>query len=562
MGYSDSLKTTVQILDLSQQGSKSYSLRYFREVTLQILFDGQELIKLSKPMQFIIIGITMIPKVFDWSQLACDDVEEHWKNISAKIHQATEDCLPLVSRKKMKNLFMNREGIQLRRKKSKAYAEYTRSKSEDAWKKYSKIRNKLRKWTRVIRRKFEANLIKNVKCKPKMLWKYINSRLKTRTRVEDLLREDGLYARTASEKAEELHKFFATIFTEENHAQVPELEDKSGGLSISTVDFNEIDIENRLKQLNPNKSPGPDGIIPRVLLESAKQLSSPFKKLFQSSMEQGIIPKDWKVGHISAVFKKGDRHSPANYRPVSLTSIIGKVMEAVIRDNLMEHLFRYGLSDHQHGFVQGRSCALQLLTVLNQWTEILDKAKPVDVVYLDFAKAFDSVPHECLLQKLFAYGIFGNFLSWIRAFLTGRTQRVVVDGIKSSWKSVGSGVPQVSALGPVLFLAYINDLPDIVSSSVKIFADDINIFRKTDCDEEAVALQRDINAVMTWSSSWQLPFNIQKCKVMHLGYRNTLQEYMMDGKPLQSVNSEKDLGVVVDNGLNFHLHTAEVVAKS
>ena len=112
----------------------------------------------------------------DWSQLACDDVEEHWKNISAKIHQATEDCLPLVSRKKMKNLFMNREGIQLRRKKNKAYAEYTRSKSEDAWKKYSKIRNKLRKWTRVNRRKFEANLIKNVKCKPKMLWEYINLR--------------------------------------------------------------------------------------------------------------------------------------------------------------------------------------------------------------------------------------------------------------------------------------------------------------------------------------------------------------------------------------------------
>ena len=127
-------------------------------------------------------------------------------------------------------------------------------------------------------------------------------RLKTRTRVEDLLlREDGSYARTASEKAEELNKFFATIFTEESHAQVPELEDISGVLSISTVDFNEIDMENRLKQLNPNKSPGPDGIIPGVLLESAKQLSSPLKKLFQSSMEQGIIPKDWNVGHIGSI---------------------------------------------------------------------------------------------------------------------------------------------------------------------------------------------------------------------------------------------------------------------
>ena len=498
----------------------------------------------------------------DWSMLESCDVESHWRAIVTKVNQVTEECLPLKPKKKMKNLYMNREGVRLRRKKSKAYAEYSRSENEEAWKKYTKIRNKLRKWTRMSRSKFEAKIVDNAKHEPKLLWKYVNSRLKSRAQIEDLLREDGSFARTSLEKAEELNRFFATIFTDENKLQVPELEDRSDGVHISTVNFDAEDIEERLKHLNPSKSPGPDGILPRVLKESAEQLSHPLKKLFQSSMEQGIVPKDWKVGHITAIFKKGKRYLSANYRPVSLTSIICKVMEGVIRDKLVDHLLSHGLSEHQHGFVHGRSCALQLLTVLNQWTEMLDNGKPVDVMYMDFAKAFDSVPHERLLQKLSAYGISGTLLSWIRDFLTGRRQRVVVDGAKSDWKRVNSGVPQGSVLGPVLFLAYINDLPEAVSSSVKIFADDTKVFRVTDCDDEVKVLQRDIDALMAWSTCWQLPFNIQKCKVMHLGYRNSLEDYKMEGASLQCVSNEKDLGVVIDSELNFHLHTAQVVAKS
>ena len=274
------------------------------------------------------------------------------------------------------------------------------------------------------------------------------------------------------------------------------------------------------------------------------------------------MPKDWKVGHISAIFKKGNRHLSANYRPVSLTSIVCKVMEAIIRDKLMNHLLLHGLSDHQHGFVHGRSCTLQLLTALNQWTEMLDNGQPIDVVYMDFAKAFDSVPHERLLQKLSAYGISGCLLSWIRDFLTERTQRVVVDGAESGWKNVISGVPQGSVLGPVLFLIYINDLPDVITSSVKIFADDTKVFGNANSDSEVTILQRDIDALAAWSYSWQLPFNVQKCKVMHLGYRNQMQDYKLNGIPLQSVSNEKDLGIVIDSELNFHLQTAQIVAKS
>ena len=172
------------------------------------------------------------------------------------------------------------------------------------------------------------------------------------------------------------------------------------------------------------------------------------------------------------------------------------------------------------------------------------------------------MPQERLIKKLSADGIIGSLLTWIRAFLTGRAQRVNVEGMKSTWKSVKSGVPQGSILGPVLFLAYINDLPDIIISSIKIFADDTKLFRNSDGDAETRGLQRGIDALTTWSNSWQLPFNTLKCKVTHLGSKKLAHAYTIDGVTLQRVSNEKDLGVVIDDGLNFHLHTAQAVANS
>ena len=235
-------------------------------------------------------------------------------------------------------------------------------------------------------------------------------------------------------------------------------------------------------------------------------------------------------------------------------------MESIVRDTLMSHFEKHALSKHQHGFVAGRSCVSHFITVINKWTEILDNRKPIDVVYLDFAKSFDSVPHWRLLSKLYSYGIRGQLYNWIISFLTGRRQRVLVGKARSGWEDV-SGVPQGSVPGPVLFLMYINDLPNSITSVVKIFVDDTKVFRTVDNPEECKMLQHDIDALASWSAAWQLPFNIDKCKVMHLGTRNSHQEYKMNGMVLQRTASEKDLGVVVDKELRFHMHTAQAVAK-
>ena len=285
--------------------------------------------------------------------------------------------------------------------------------------------------------------------------------------------------------------------------------------------------------------------------------------LFCKSVEEGQLPELWKLGHITPIHKKGSRRSPGNYRPVSLTSVIAKLLESIIRDAIVEHMLINNLfADNQHGFVPGRSCMSQLLVVMEEWTKILQHGEQIDVLYLDFKKAFDSVPHQRLLSKLEGYGIQGNLLKWINCFLTGRKQRVVIEGEVSEWSEVKSGIPQGSVLGPILFVIFINDLPEAVRSTCRIFADDTKVYRNVTSAEGPVSLQTDLDSLVEWSDLWQLPFNSDKCHSMHLGYNNPNHVYHMGDKQLDQSNHEKDLGVLIDNQLKFHVHTTTACNKA
>ena len=202
----------------------------------------------------------------------------------------------------------------------------------------------------------------------------------------------------------------------------------------------------------------------------------------------------------------------------------------------------------------------------NIWSRLLDDNIPIDAIYWDFAKAFDSVPHKRLLVKLESYDIGGKVLSFIKNFLTGRRQRVVVNGSFSNWTYVGSGVPQENVLGPFLFTIYISDMPEIVDCSIRLFADDAKIFTGCNSQQEREALQQDLTSLQEWSNVWQFHFNTEKCKVMHLGRSIPLHNYKMTKNEevvtLNSTDCEKDLGGYVDTELNFRYHVDRIACKA
>jgi len=318
-----------------------------------------------------------------------------------------------------------------------------------------------------------------------------------------------------------------------------------------------------LDELKPGKSAGPDGLHPRVLIELKNEIKKPLALVFQKSLDEGRVPSSWKSAEVVPIYKKGPRQEPSNYRPVSLTSVCSKILERLIRVAMLRHMTENALfTNEQHGFRPRRSCVTQLLTVLETWTKSLDEGTAIDCIYLDYRKAFDSVPHERLLHKLNNLGIRDKLLLWIRSFLTGRRQRVRVEDALSDWCSVTSGIPQGSVLGPTLFLCFINDLPQQVTSELALFADDTKLFGPVRVEDEVQKLRDDLDCLHDWSDRWQLPFNKDKCKVVHYGRNNPVAQYAMDGTIMESLEAEKDLGVVFDAKLNFSEHIRAACRKA
>ncbi len=499
----------------------------------------------------------------NWEELLQDkDVETAWKLFMEKIQELMEKYIPKCRTKKKKP-YINRKAEQLMKKKYHLWKKYVESGNSEDLLNFKKCKNFLRYFTRQLKKEFEKKILKEAKKNPKPFWGYANSKLKTRSKITQLRKKDGKMTENDQEKAETLNEFFSSVFTDENTSNIPNMEDKSNGHSISEIEIDDKTIEKKLNKLKPGKAAGPDGIHPTFLKETAKNISKPLAIIFNKSIKEGTLPQDWKKAHVTAIHKKSSKQEPGNYRPISLTSVCCKIMEAIIRDNVVNYMMQNKMfADQQHGFVPNRSCITQLLCVIEEWTQWIENNNCFDTIFLDFQKAFDSVPHERLMVKLASYGIKGNLANWIKNFLTGRKQRVVIEDEKSNWTDVKSGVPQGSVLGPLLFVIYINDLPEAVKSTVKIFADDTKLYRKVNNKEDAVNMQNDLGKLYKWSLEWQIQFNASKCKVMHHGKKNIKETYEINGTILEEVKEEKDLGVIIDNELKFHKHVSQAVKKA
>ena len=500
----------------------------------------------------------------DWSaRLSHLGPEEAWKVFRDVVVETSSLCIPLkkVSRNH-RPVWVSREVLRAARKKRKCWRRYRDSRSSSDYEVYKNQECLVKDLVRDTKANFERKLAKEVKVNPKSFHAYVRSKQKIKEGVGPLEGIRGTLVSDHQDMANLLNDYFVSVFTKESPLEGI-CGDSSSSFYMDDVVFSEELVCNKLRSLKASKSPGPDGIHPAILHECSEILSVPLCIIFQKCLDSSFVPADWKVANVTPIFKKGNRSLPCNYRPVSLTSVVCKVMESVVKDCMLKYLLDNGLLLlSQHGFLPNRSCISNLLSFLDDVSLSLDSGHCVDVIYLDFQKAFDKVPLGRLMVKLHRLGIQGRCADWIKSWLYGRSQRVVVNGKFSSWKDVTSGVPQGSVLGPILFLVFINDIDCSLSSCISKFADDTKLYRNVNDDKDASLLQRDLDRLVTWSQTWQMSFNADKCKVLHFGSKNLSHKYTMAGSVLGSVTSEKDLGVVISSDLKPSRQCAAAAARA
>ena len=470
----------------------------------------------------------------------------------------------------MKIVEMNRESkfkellpehIRLKiRKKHNLWKRFMETKLQKTYLEYCRVRNKVKNMITYFRKQKEKIISMDVKKNPKAFWKYISVKTKTRSGITvlhcDPNDESSRLTNNDSHKANLLNEYFASVFTNEPHGIIPILETRTEKeMEYNIISDDEIAL--LLKNMDGNKSPSPDGYHPCFIKELADFIIEPIGIIFRNSMESGTIPSQWKEARVSAIYKKGNKKLASNYRPVSITSVLCRILEKLIRNQIVEYMQSENLlSDLQFGFIKGRSTSLQLLNIMNDWTCAIENNNSSDCIYLDYQKAFDTVPHKRLISKLYAYNIDEKIINWIKYYLSERKQYVEINGQKSEWQKVTSGIPQGSVLGPLLFLIYINDLPDGITSTIYMYADDTKLYREIKSPDDHQILQNDLSKLCTWSKKWLLKFHPKKCSCLTIGKKLESLSYSYDlsSHIIEQVKSIKDIGVTMDSELSFDEH--------
>ena len=451
------------------------------------------------------------------------------------------------------------------KKKHKLYQKAKKSKKDHDWAVYKKHKSSSQKAMRNAQWDYINNVIETAmqdnNVKP--FWRYIKSRKQDNIGVSPIKNMGQLHSDSKS-KAELLNHLFCSVFTQDSSDKLPEVAGNQFP-SIGPLNITVSGVTKLLTSLKVNKASGPDALPNRILKETAVEIAPAITAIFQQSIATSNLPQDWKNANVSPVFKKGSRHEAVNYRPVSLTCVLCKLLEHIICKHILDHLESYNiLTSFQHGFRSGHSCESQLIITLHDLMNNYDRKVQTDVAILDFSKAFDTVPHKRLLHKLNHYGITGKINSWIASFLLDRNQCVVVDGESSSSARVVSGVPQGTVLGPLLFLCFINDLPDQVKSRVRLFADDCLLYCAIRNIQDQIDLQKDLKALEQWAETWGMRLNAQKCYNLRIARARKPLEHMYDlcGHVLKQVPHSPYLGVIISEDLKWSDHINKITAKA
>ena len=477
------------------------------------------------------------------SDLATTSVQSMWDRFASKLEQGIDKFIPTRQSGTQDGFpWINQEIRRLMRKRDKLYKRWSRSGRPYDQSKFLNYKHLVRRVSEKAYEKYLGDILginneildQDVGEPPKVKTKKLYSRLKHSKQDSNgiaPLKKDGQTLLTEVGKANALNDQFQSVFSPKTPISLKSLAQKSlqdlhdSGANLPfqpsphpkmpDISIAAEGIDKLLKGLSPHKAAGPDKFKPIVLQTLHKKLAPILQLIFQRSIDTGKIPDIWKEANVSSIYKKGEKSDPSNYRPISLTCVLCKILEHIVASSLVKHFTELVIFyEMQHGFREKRSCETQLIMLVDELAKNMQMGKQTDLILLDFSKAFDKVAHEKLLLKLHHYDIRGDTLKWIKDFLDNRKQAVVINGINSEKIPVSSGVPKGSVLGPILFLAYINDLPEQVKSRVRLFADDTVLYLAISPTTKSEVLQTDLASLEQWEKMLDLQFNPSKCQVL------------------------------------------------
>lgn len=495
-------------------------------------------------------------------------IQEMWDFIKKNLLNILQESVPSkLSSTRFHQAWITRDIKRLSRRKKRSFIKARNTNNKADIKRYQRLKKLTEKECKTAYKNYIEDMISpELTNNPKRFWSFIKSKRCETTGVAPLRDTDGLTYSDGKSKANILNQQFSSVFnSDEDVSTIPD-KGPSPHPAMDNITVTENGVCKLLRNLNIHKASGPDEIPTRLIKEQAENLAPIFTTFFQASITQGKLPSDWKEANVVPIFKKGEKCKAANYRPVSLTVVICKILEHIICSSISKHLEKHGiLTDAQHGFRKNRSCESQLILTVQDLAKSMDLGKQTDLILLDFSKAFDKVPHERLLYKAMYYGVRGSTLQWIRDFLSGRNQRVIVDGKSSNNAPVQSGVPQGSVLGPLMFLLFINDLPEYVhQSNVRLFADDCVLYRNICNNTDTIKLQEDLNSLLQWETDWQMEFHPSKCQLLRVTNKRkpVTNSYNIRGHRLEVVDSAKYLGVTIHKNLRWNEHIDNITKKA
>ena len=484
----------------------------------------------------------------------CANVQQFYDKFVSVLHNMIDLYVPF--RKPRRSFRYPKHLLKLQSRKLKLWKA---TKFNNALKpKYNKLCTEIRNAINEVNANKERKLL-DKGSDLKNFFDYVNSRIGSHPTIPHLDNQNTIIE-TDNTKAEIFNRFFSSVFVDDNNI-TPKMPSRPTVTGFRPT-FDQDNVSKAMLKTRSSTTVDPQGFCTYFLKQIKNSIVLPLCKIFEVSYVTGALPYQWLEAVVIPIHKKGSRSSVDNYRPISLCSTICKLMESVINEYITSHLKLHGLLKlQQFGFQKNKSCALQLVDCVNKWTKSLDAKNPIDIVYIDFQKAFDSVVHSKLLVKLPSYSFPPLLLLWIKNFLLNRSQRVKINNALSIPLPVCSGVPQGSVLGPTLFLLYINDLVDVMKySEIRMFADDLKIFNTADNME---LLQEDLDNICLWAEAWQLPISYKKCNVLHLGMSNPKHAYKLGNIELDRFDVGcKDLGVFISKNLSSSIHCNNIVSKS